>query len=101
MSVTLHFSPEAERRLRERAAQSGKTLEDYLQQYLEREVLGGNGPAAAPDAGPAPHAGMTFDEILDPIRREFAESGMSEEEVNELLRESVDEVRAARKARKP
>jgi hypothetical protein len=102
MSVTLHFSAETERRLRERAAQSGQTLEDYLQQYLEREVLGANGSRATPDAGPAPHPGMTFDEILAPIRQEFAASGLTEEEINELLQQSLDEVRAERrKARKP
>ena len=102
MSVTLNLSPESEYRLRQLAAQSGQTLEDYLQQYLERDLLGANGSEVVPDAGPAPHAGMTFKEILAPIRQEFAQSGMTEEELNELLQESLDEVRSERrKARKP
>jgi len=99
MSITISLPPETEEKLRARAAQIGQSLDRYVQELLEREVLGSNGrqtpPPPSPDSG-APHAGMTFDEILAPIRKEFEQSGMSEEELDRLLQESLDEVRSER-----
>ncbi len=43
MTVTLKLSPETERYLQERAAQSGQTLEAYLQQLVERAIGSANG----------------------------------------------------------
>jgi len=39
-----------------------------------------------------PHAGMTFAEILAPVHKEFAESGMTEEELYQFLEEVREEV---------
>jgi hypothetical protein len=43
MTITLNLSPETERRLRARAAQSGQSLESYLQ-YLAESDLANGGP---------------------------------------------------------
>jgi hypothetical protein len=37
-------------------------------------------------------SGMTFDEILAPVRAGFAESGLSEEELESLREEAREEV---------
>ncbi len=43
MSVTLHLTPETERRLREEAVRRGQTLEAYLEQIVEEQAKIGNG----------------------------------------------------------
>ncbi|HXG10975.1 MAG TPA: hypothetical protein VNK04_14540 [Gemmataceae bacterium] len=88
MSVILHLRPETERRLAARAAQVGLTLEQYLEQLLEREGADG--------AVPAP----TFEEMTGPFAQAVAATGMSEEELGAFFEEVVKEVRAERRARK-
>jgi len=41
-----------------------------------------------------------LDEILEPVRREFEESGMTEEELTRFLSQVRDEVRQEKRARK-
>jgi hypothetical protein len=48
MTVTLNLSPETERRLREKAAGSGQTLEGYLERIPERDAEPPAGTAAPP-----------------------------------------------------
>jgi hypothetical protein len=48
MTVTLNLSPETERRLREKAAGSGQTLEGYLERLLERDAEAPAGATAPP-----------------------------------------------------
>jgi predicted DNA-binding protein len=43
MTVTIKLSPDAERGLREKATQCGQTLEDYLRQLVERDILAATG----------------------------------------------------------
>ena len=38
MTITIHLSPEAEKKLLEHAAQNGQTLEGYIQELLERQA---------------------------------------------------------------
>ncbi|MEW6126963.1 MAG: hypothetical protein AB1757_07985 [Acidobacteriota bacterium] len=70
MDVTISIPTELEVVLKERAAQFGKDADDYLSQlvtkHLERPAL---------------------DEILAPVRKDFAKSGMTEEELNQLIEE--------------
>jgi len=44
MNVTISFSPEADKQLRESAARSGQTLEVYIRQLVEGELLGAKRP---------------------------------------------------------
>lgn len=85
-AVTLTLPALTERKLREKASTEGLSLERYLERRLDE--LAGNGLATAPDAAPS----RTFDDILAPVRQGFAESGMTEDELAELLRESREEV---------
>jgi hypothetical protein len=53
MRVQLQLSPETERVLTEKAAQSGQTLEAYLEQLAQRDAQAANGrPAVAPQSTP-------------------------------------------------
>src|SRR5262249_29958911 len=43
MTITIHLSPEAEKKLQEIAARAGQSLEQYIEQLAEQEALGVNG----------------------------------------------------------
>jgi len=47
MNVTLNLFPEAERRLNELAAQSGQTVEQYLEQLVTKSAAGSSNGAQA------------------------------------------------------
>jgi len=51
MTVTIRLNPETERRLKERAALDGQTLEAYLERLAEREASVGNGTSVAGERG--------------------------------------------------
>jgi hypothetical protein len=100
MTLTIHLAPETEKKLQELAARAGQSLERYVEHLAEKEVRAANGRPGTPQPSAEvaiPLAAMTFDQILAPVRKEFEESGMTEEEIDRLLRESLDEVRAARR----
>ena len=69
MTITVHLTPDAERKLVERASQSGQDVSTLAGELLERAV----------------NAPPTLDEILEPIRGQFAESGMTDDELAELV----------------
>jgi hypothetical protein len=95
--VTLVLPSEAEQRLREKADKHGLTLEAYLQRLAEQDAFEDTGRPSGEEAMPP----STFDEILAPLRRGFAESGLTEEEVNSLLSEAREEVWRERRKEKP
>jgi hypothetical protein len=95
MSVTLSFSPEAERRLHESAARSGQSVEDYIQQLVERQVLGANGMQVAPATQP-----HSLDDALAPIREEFEQSGMSDEDLATLVEDVREKIWLEKQTRK-
>jgi predicted DNA-binding protein len=85
MSVTIELPPETEKQLRARAAAVGRDVSAFVLEAVEEKLRASE---------------RTFDEILAPIRQGFTESGMSEEEIDELGRQALAEVRAEkRKAR--
>jgi hypothetical protein len=94
-SITLQLHPEAERRLKEKADQSGQTLEAYLQQLVERDAFDGNGPPAEPATG----SGPTFEEMTALLARAVDATGMTEDEVADFFEEALKEVRAERRSR--
>lgn len=58
------------RTLNTKAKESGKSVEDYTRELIEEKV--------------SAHE-LTFDEILAPIRKQVEESGMTDEELDELF----------------
>lgn len=96
MTITLDLPPETERRLQERAAANGLTVELFIRQVLEREFVDTGGTLAASVL----ERSRPLDEILEPVRREFEASGMTEEELVRFLDEVRDEARKERRVRK-
>jgi hypothetical protein len=92
MSVTLTFPPEIEKRLQERATQNGQTVELFLRQLVEREVLGVNG-------GQPASASPTFETICAPIAETVAASEMTDDEVRDFFTEVRAEVRAEKRVK--
>ena len=82
MVLSFSISPESEARLKARAAEAGVDIETFAARALERI-------AAKP----------TLDETLAPLRSQFETSGMSEDELTELLEQVKHEDRAERRAR--
>lgn len=66
-----------------KAQQAGKTIGDYVRDVIETEVA----------------SDQTFAQILEPIRRSFDESGMTEAELDDLIDVAREEVWQARRAK--
>lgn len=58
------------------AQNKGKSVEEYVREMIEVEVL----------------ASRPFDEILAPIRQDFKNSGMTEDELDALVEEAREEI---------
>lgn len=75
MTITISLSPEAEKKLFERAARSGQDVAGYIHRLIEKDI----------------QAPASLDDVLAPIRRQFEESGMTEEELDTLVEEAREE----------
>jgi hypothetical protein len=85
MTLTVTLSPETERKLLVRAAQTGQDVTVLARELIERGLRGT----------------PTLDEILAPFRQEVAASRLSEDELDALFQEQREEVwRQGRKADK-
>lgn len=69
MTVVLELKPEIEEALRKKARTNGCGVNGYVQRLIEKDI----------------DRVKTLDEILAPIRKNFAESGMTEDELDELV----------------
>jgi len=69
MTVVLELKPEIEEALQKKAKANGFELNVYLEKLIEKDV----------------DRVKTIDEILAPVRKNFAESGMTEDELDELI----------------
>jgi plasmid stability protein len=100
MTLTIQLPPEVEKKLRDRAAQSGLAADAYARKLIEQGLHGSPEVPAAGQPAVDPGTGTTLDEILAPLREEFEQSGMTEEELTQFLTEVRDEVRRENRARK-
>jgi hypothetical protein len=85
MVLQIQLPPEAEARLRERAATSGQDIASYAAQLLQEAVVT-----------------PSMDELLAPFRKQVEASDMSAEELDDLfegLRDKVWRDRQARQAK--
>lgn len=67
-TLTINIAPDVRVRLAERAKDSGKDLVEYVEVLVSEQV-----------------SRPTLDELLAPVRQEFAESGMTEDELDEFM----------------
>lgn len=85
MDLTItEIPPEMAEALDERARHNGKSVEEYVRALIETDLL----------------ASRSFDEILAPVRKGFADSGMSEEELTDFIESEVKAYRAEKRTRK-
>ena len=66
--MTITISSELEDKLSRRAAAKGLAVEEYAREVLERDV-----------------ATMTLRDLFAPVREQVAESGLTDDQVDELL----------------
>jgi hypothetical protein len=81
--VTLRLSKDAEVRLNERAAATGKSLAEYISALVESVV----------------ETPRTLAEISGPVYQRFLDSGTSDDELAEELERAKHEMRAERRSR--
>ena len=81
MTINISLTPEAETKLRQRAAILGKDLVTVASDLLEQAITR-----------------PSVDELLAPARKQVAESGMSDEQLDGFFRELLTEVRDEKKA---
>ncbi len=77
MTLEISLTPEAESRLRERAAAAGKQPAELARAIVERDVRR-----------------PTLEEISGPIYQEFLKSGMTDEQLGDLLEDAKHAMRA-------
>lgn len=97
MSVTLNLTPETERRLNEKAARTGLTLELYLQQLAEGEAYDSNKAKALENA--AIHSGLSFEQMTGPLALAVEAAGVGEAEVGEFFDDVLKDVRRERRTK--
>jgi plasmid stability protein len=78
MTLTIELPEQVEKRLAEQAARDGKSTEKLASELIERAM--------------APAREKSFAEIAAPFAQEFAESGMSEEELDALVEKTRQEI---------
>ena len=91
MAITIDLPPDVEASIKTQAAKDGLPLEDYVTSLVQEgtqrrdriELL----------------AEKSFDEILAPFRRNVGDSGMSDEELDDLFTKARKEASRTRKER--
>lgn len=81
MTISISLTPEAESKLRQRAAVLGQDLVTVASDLLEQAITR-----------------PSVDELLAPARKQVAESGMSDEQLDGFFRGVLNEVRDDKKA---
>ena len=76
MTLTISIPPEVDARLRERAQVLGRDVAEYAADLIQQGI-----------------STASLDEVLDPVRRAFAESGMSDDDLAELLEQEKHAMR--------
>jgi hypothetical protein len=82
ISLTIRLSASARAKLAERAAKSGQDISAIASELIEQAVT---------------HPPL--DEIMAPVRKQVADSGISDGDLDELLGNELKAVRAQRKAK--
>ena len=75
MSITISISPETQNKLEKRAAVFGQDLKTYVRNLLERE------------------AGQSLTKAAEPLYRQTEKNGSGEDELEDLISETLQEVR--------
>lgn len=82
MAVTIQLDPADEAILRDIAAQNQQTPEQYLTAIVQRSIW----------------FRKRWDEITAPLAEDFKKSGMTDDELSDLINEEIHAMRAERRA---
>ncbi len=82
LAMRLRLTQKAKDKLTQQAAETGRQLDDVASELLEQAI-----------------ARPSVDELLAPFRKQVAESGMSDEELDDFHRDLLQKVRAEKKAK--
>ena len=85
VNITVRLTDDMQARLARNAANAGKSLPDYLALLVQQIVLKPRGSSPADDQ----------------LQQNFNSSGLSDDELSEVLEEAKHEMRAERRARRP
>ncbi|MCA1566123.1 MAG: hypothetical protein LC803_10895 [Acidobacteria bacterium] len=91
MTITIDLPPDVEASIKTQAAKDGLPLEDYVTSLVQEGTARRNRIDLL--------AEKSFDEILAPFRRNVEDSGMSDEELDDLFTKTRGEASRARKER--
>jgi hypothetical protein len=75
MTITISLSPEQDKRLAERAAQAGQEVAVYIHQLIDRDIRA-----------------ESLDAILAPVRRNFEQRGMTDDDLAALVEEVREDI---------
>jgi hypothetical protein len=90
MTLTLTLPPETEKKLRESAARAGQSAEGLVLNLIEEALrVKGASPSTVPE--------KSFDEILAPVREGWEDSGLSDEQVDQVFDDALKKVRAEKR----
>ena len=89
MTISITLTPDQERTLKELARQDGKDPSVYVSDMVTAYLNGARSKGA-----------KTFEEILAPIWEGWRQSGMTEDEVDDLFGQELQEVRRERSQQK-
>jgi hypothetical protein len=88
MTITIDLPPDVEESVKTQAAKEGLTLEDYVKSLVQEGTKRRDRIDLL--------AEKFFDEILAPFRRNVEDSGMSDEELDDLVSTARKEASRAR-----
>jgi len=83
MTITINLPSATIEKLKIQAAASGKDVDTFVREAVEAKLA---------------VAGRSFRDIMEPVHKEVAASGMSEDDVDTLVDEAVADARATRNA---
>jgi hypothetical protein len=89
MTITINLPSKVEESVKSQAAENGLPLEDYVESLVEEGTRRRDRINAL--------AEKSFDEILEPFRRNVEASGMSDQELEVLFSKARKEASRARK----
>ncbi len=81
MEITISVAPKIEGILAQKAAAEGQNIKEYIESLVERQAVR-----------------SSLDEILAPMREDFAKSGMTEDELDALVKAESRAMREERRA---
>ena len=76
MEITINIPPEMQDKLQQRATDAGRDIAEYVEKLIEKHISDPPG----------------IDEMLAPVRKQFEQTSLTEDELDDLVEEIREEV---------